>query len=367
MKIIVDVGPLQETNYTGISTVTAKLSSRFVADPDVDVFFAWERYIIPHEVIKSVIEINSGKFFYEVLRTGAAQVAYLDEVVDNNSVMFFTNTGKNSRVCDKQVQFVHDLTTILFPETHNIDTINFHRNDFINSKKNIDYFICNSQCTADDMKIYMGCDNDQVGVAYLGYEKPKFECKTVITDNYVCVLGTLEPRKNNDIIFEYITNNIEILNKIKFVFVGRFGWGPDIENMFMKYPKMCDAVKSKSVIFTGFVSDEKKFTIINNANCTVYASLYEGFGLPVLESIACGTPVVASYSSSIPEVGGDIAFYFDPFDHRDFARALNHCLNTYKYKSKIPTNITDDHVDLFTWEKTYTKIKQLIKARFNNV
>src|SRR6185436_17413106 len=101
---------------------------------------------------------------------------------------------------------------------------------------------------------------------------------------------------------------------------------------------------------TGFVDEAELVELYQKARCLFFPSLYEGFGLPVLEGLACGLPVAASNTSSIPEVAGDMALYFDPYDPVDMADALYRTL-------QAPCDLASrtrrhEHARRFSWTKT---------------
>jgi glycosyltransferase involved in cell wall biosynthesis len=106
-------------------------------------------------------------------------------------------------------------------------------------------------------------------------------------------------------------------------------------------------LSEQSVIYTGFVSQEELVDFYNLADLFVFPSLYEGFGLPVLEAFACGTPVACSRTSSLPETGGEAAFYFDPSDENDMAVQMEKAL-----ASKQTPEELRDYALRFSWKKT---------------
>ena len=130
-----------------------------------------------------------------------------------------------------------------------------------------------------------------------------------LPERYLIHVGTIEPRKN-------LTRLVEALKRLRdsglhipLVVVGGKGWLYDDFFRRLEALEMEDAV-----CFPGYVPDDDLVALYSAAVATVMPSVYEGFGLPVLESMACGTPVLASNSSSLPELGGEAAHYFDPYD-----------------------------------------------------
>lgn len=130
-------------------------------------------------------------------------------------------------------------------------------------------------------------------------------------DNYLLSVCSLEPRKNIPTLLKAYAELIknEKYRKHKLVLVGRKAWGNNVIE---------DTIKSldlnNQIIITDYVTDEELIKIYNCALCFIYPSLYEGFGLPVLEAMACGLPVITSNNSSLPEVAGDAALFVDEKD-----------------------------------------------------
>src|SRR5581483_7827702 len=143
-----------------------------------------------------------------------------------------------------------------------------------------------------------------------------------LDDGYLLYLGTLEPRKNIPALLDAYRELREVYSrKEKLVLVGGKGWLYD--EIFAQAQKLGLA---SEVLFPGYVSNEEQLLWYAGAAAFAYPSLYEGFGLPVAESLACGVPVVTSNVSSLPEAGSDLALTVDPLDSHALAAALQQAL-----------------------------------------
>jgi len=142
-----------------------------------------------------------------------------------------------------------------------------------------------------------------------------------LPERYLLFVGTIEPRKN----LIRLLNAFEILQAEgltqALVLAGRRGWL--YEDFFAALER---SPARRSVLFPGYIPDEELPAIYSGAQALVFPSLHEGFGLPVLEALACGTPVIASRAASIPEVGGDAVSYFDPHDTSELVMAVRRVL-----------------------------------------
>ncbi len=165
-----------------------------------------------------------------------------------------------------------------------------------------------------------------------------------VEKDYILFVGTLQPRKNIENLVEALTM---VKNKnLKLVIVGKKGWMyEDILNAPKKY-EVSDRVK-----FLDNVSDEDLQSFYKNAVCFVLPSLYEGFGLPILEAMQYGCPVLASNISSLPEAGGDAAVYFDPQNTEDIAEKIDKVVSDEKLRKEMIQK-GYEQVKKFSWEKT---------------
>lgn len=182
-------------------------------------------------------------------------------------------------------------------------------------------------------------------------EKNEFINKYSLENPYVLFVGTLQPRKNIIKLIEAFS--LLESEDIDLVIVGRKGWD---------YGETLNAPKKfgieNRVKFLDNVSNEDLPLFYKNAEVFVLPSLYEGFGLPVLEAMQYGCPVVTSNVSSLPEAGGDAALYFDPNNAQDIAKQIEKVLSSEKLKKEMIEK-GHEQVKKFSWEKS---AKEVIKV-----
>ena len=216
----------------------------------------------------------------------------------------------------KNITTIHDLTWKLFPQYHTKDVIYAHEKKLEKTIKYNDEIIVDSENTKNDLlKLYPQIKEEKVHVIYpgVGEHFRKIEDKKAIekvinkylksyklqVTSYMLYVGAIEPRKNLDVaikVFHKLLNTKYLLLDTKFLIIGRAGWKNEKIFQLVKDLKIED-----KVIFLGYVEDKDLPYFYSGALLTFYLSSYEGFGLPPLESLACGTPVIAGDNSSMKE------------------------------------------------------------------
>jgi len=170
--------------------------------------------------------------------------------------------------------------------------------------------------------------------------------KLGLPDRYVLTVGTIEPRKNLGRLLESVGPLLSERLIDGLVIVGAKGW---LYEGFFEALERC-AWRDR-VILPGFVPEADLSSVYTGASVTAVPSLYEGFGLPVLEAMACGSPVCASEVASLPEVGGDAAAYFPPADTRAMTRCLRRVLADASLRQEMVQSGLR-RAALFSWERT---------------
>ncbi len=225
-----------------------------------------------------------------------------------------------------------------------------------------------SESTKDDIVRHYPNSAGKIYVTPLSYDKNKFNMsisdndvrrvkKTYsIVTNYVLYLGTLKPSKNIEGLIEAFSLITNRYPQITLVIAGKKGWM--FESIYKKINEL--GLKDK-VIFTGFVPEEDKPALIKGASVFVLSSFWEGFGLDILNAMACGVPVVASNVGSIPEVVGDAGVLVDPNRTESIAQGIEKVISMSKsdYNGMVKKGL--EQANRFSWEETAKETLQIIK------
>ena len=167
----------------------------------------------------------------------------------------------------------------------------------------------------------------------------------ISADRYLLSVCNLQPRKNLvRLIKAFISMKQEQGGAEQLVIVGKKAW--------MYNDIISEAMQdSKDIIFTDYVSNDDLIRLYNGAHCFVYPSFFEGFGIPPLEAMACGTPVAVSNATSLPEVVGDAGIYFDPFSVEEIKGGLKKILRDDGLRAKL-INKGYERINKYNWEES---------------
>lgn len=260
---------------------------------------------------------------------------------------------------------IHDIAYEYFPDQFLKDDLYKLRNWTKQSIKKAAKIIAVSESTKKDIIKFYDVDKNKIAVVHNGYDKNRFHKQVkpnksvlsslgVSSDKYLLYVGTIQPRKNVLKLvqaFHILKKNNEYKGKL--VIAGNPGWMSD---------KIIKGIRSSEyindIIISGYVAQNDLPTLYKSADAFILPSLYEGFGIPILESMACGTPVAVSNNSSLPEVVGNAGELFDPNDPQDISKAILKVLkNPRSYTQKGYKLITN-----FSWEKTAKLTLKALKS-----
>jgi Glycosyltransferase len=251
----------------------------------------------------------------------------------------------------KWIQVVHDFIPYIFVEDgtqgrRTIKLLNTFQKHFSNVPER---YIAVSQSTKKDAIRFWGLQADRVAVIYNG---PFVVPKTPREDfgsKKILIVSDISPRKNHVRLIQAFERAQELSkSRLELVVAGQTRTAiPELEYMLRDVSKRRENVK---ITMMGYVPDSEILSLYAKADVFVFPSLYEGFGLPVLEAMACGCPVITSNVSSLPEVVGDAAILVDPYDVEALAQAMLTVLEDDELKKEMSKKgITQ--AQKFSWDK----------------
>jgi glycosyltransferase involved in cell wall biosynthesis len=268
---------------------------------------------------------------------------------------------------------VHDLSFLRHPESAHPAQRAYLVRTVPRSVARADHILADSQNTKDDLVELLGVPPNRVTVVYPGVE-PRFRRVTDpdvlagvraryrLPDRFILHVGTLQPRKNLVRLVEALERLHEASCQpaLHLVLIGAKGWL--CEEIFEAIARPGVAER---VIVPGFVDDADLPAIYSLAGLFVFPSLYEGFGLPVLEAMACGCPVVCSNASSLPEVAGDAALLVPPTDVDALTEAMARMLSDAGLRSRL-VEAGYAQARRFTWEAAARQTWELYRRTTND-
>lgn len=235
------------------------------------------------------------------------------------------------------------------------------------SIKRASHIFAISESTKNDIIKYCGVDSNKITVTYPGYDKNNFQFpisksqigkvkgKYKIKGDYILFLGTLKPSKNLEGLLEAFKRITSHLSPITLVIAGRKGWL--YARIFAKAKKLD---LKKRVIFTGFIEEKDVPTLMAGAKVFVLPSFWEGFGIPVIEAMACGTPVVVSNAGSLPEIVGEAGIIVNPYDPEEIASGIKKVLDNQSIHDNLQKKGLAQ-AEKFSWEKCAQKTIKILK------
>ena len=257
----------------------------------------------------------------------------------------------------KSIIFIHDLASKRFPEAYSLSERILLDQTFKGARDSAKSIIFASESTKKDFKkFYSGFKGISKVIYQAGNETLRSVKKKKVMPYILCV-GRIEYRKNQlNLIRTYKILRDKYKIKQKLIIVGSPGNSRKDVELEIKSSKSCN----KDIKILSGIDNHKLAELYANADAFIYPSLFEGFGIPILEAFSFKIPVIASLKSSLPEVAGDAALYFDPTDPTDMAKQIHRVLSDKTRALKLIDKGTK-RLSLFTWEKTAKEFIDLFK------
>jgi glycosyltransferase involved in cell wall biosynthesis len=265
----------------------------------------------------------------------------------------------------RTVLTVHDLSFVRVPEAASPSLKAYLDKVVPRSVERAHHIFADSQATKNDLMALYNTPAEKITVLLSGVDarfRPITDSSVILTTRnkyrlgsrpYILSVGTVQPRKNYVRLVEALSQLRRSGFDVSLVIVGGKGW---LEAPI--YSAIRDLGMSDDVHFTGFADEADLPALYSGALCVALPSLYEGFGIPVLEGMACGTPVITSNVSSLPEAAGDAGLLIDPYSVEDMTEALRRVIED----TELRTNLISKgfaHAARFTWDASAAHLREV--------
>jgi glycosyltransferase involved in cell wall biosynthesis len=364
MKILYDHQIFSSQAFGGISRYFYELLSRFSADAEIEfelaLRYSRNSYLAGADFVAVSSFFGDRRFFGKTTLLNLINGLYSKRGVRRGDFDVFHPTYYNPYFLPHLrrkpfVVTVYDMVHELYPEMFAADdpTREWKREVLRNASR----VIAISESTKSDLLRFYGVDEAVVKVVHLaGSLGVTTAARPVagLPDRYLLFVGQRRGYKNFAPFARAVTPLLKGDSGLTVVCAGGGGFSPDERALF-------DGLGIAGRICQVSVDDDHLVALYRNARAFVYPSLYEGFGIPVLEALACGCPTVVSDSSSLPEVGGDAALYFDPHDELSMRDAISRAISDASLRGEFRER-GFARARQFSWDKTARETKAVYEG-----
>jgi alpha-1,3-rhamnosyl/mannosyltransferase len=364
MKLALNAVPLMSP-LTGIGQYVRALSTELLKLQQLEVSFfygtGWEQKIRVHGLAPAANQLKLGlrkylPYSYELSRW-VQQKTFSHGVKQHKPVLYHEPSFLSYQFDGPTVLTVHDLSWIRYSAAHPPERVRAMNKFFEPSLRRAQHIITDAHFVKQELIDVFGVDENKIHPIHLAADdvfEPMSALQTqkalvprgLVHGEYWLSVGTLEPRKNLKLLFEAFSQLSPAQRmRCPLVVMGMAGWG---EQSWL--PQMRQMVNAGEVIFTGYVPRQEQAAILAGAKALVYPSLYEGFGLPLVEAMQCGVPVIAANASCLPEVLGGAGVLVDPLDPAGLKRRMGELLDDTALAAGLANNGLARSQD-FSWAK----------------
>ncbi|WFR56321.1 glycosyltransferase family 1 protein [Anaerocolumna sp. AGMB13025] len=376
MKIAFDAQLLFEKQKTGIGRTADYVIRNIIKEYDNEYYLNY--FSIRNSSEKEEIVQNYNKLGYKVHKCGWFHNVIYRKIWNNISIPYTLFFGRSYEITQffnydippgvsgKAVTFIYDMVYKAFPETMSKKTLKMLDYNLEKTCKRANHIITISQFSKNEIIKYLQVPENKISImpcgvdlsiyhtSYSEEEVGKVKEKYAIQGEYILYLGTLEPRKN---IVRLIEAYFQLKRKgivlPKLVLAGKKGWMYDTIFNTIELYKL-----NEYIIFTDYIEDGDIPKLLNGARIFVFPSIYEGFGLPPLEAMACGTPVIASNTASLPEIVGDAGLLVNPYSIEELASTIENLLNDELLRKNLIEKGLQ-RVKKFSWNQSVNRLMEI--------
>lgn len=366
MRVVINTIPLLSP-LTGVGSYTYNIAKRLKSLDNsyrYTYFYGYfSKDLLVYTAEKRVLrDFNKIKYYAKkipfVARSLRTLKGYLSKIPYKEFDLYFEpNFVPLDGISAKEViTTIHDFSFYKYPQWHPRDRIAFFKEKFWKNIYKSHTIITVSHYMKAEVLELLSFNSDKIKVIYNGYDKDVFKIyspselsafkyRFKLPKYFLLFVGALEPRKNLECLIKaYIGLNKDIKKDLKLILAGASGWrNQGIMGLINK--------EKDNIYYLGYVSNQELAFLYNLATLFVYPSLYEGFGLPPLEAMACGCPAVVSNVSALPEVCGDAAYYVDPHHVESVAEGIYKLLDDEDLRKKLIKRGLE-RAKAFSWEKS---------------
>ena len=364
MKIGIDVRPLC-FSITGIGRYLLEVINALSRRPDVQLIL-YTPYVLPiHLNLTNVAVrvIKPPRFFPSSINSIWWVLVTLPRALKKDQLDVFWSARHRLPFLSRfkklsLVLSINDIVVYKYPKTMAWKNWLLERSFLIASAKKADHIIAISNATKRDLVAQLKLPVDKISVIHLAQTSSNEPTASLpeLGTGFIFFLGSIEPRKNvGRLLDAYLQLPLLVQQQHPLVLAGGRGW-----KSAELHQRIAELSQTHSVKYIGYIEDSIAFDLLTRALVLVYPSLYEGFGLPIIEAMQVGTPVITSTDAACQEVGGTAALYVDPYDTAALTQALMRVINEPALRLDLH-NKGLQRATQFSWQKTADAHLELFK------
>lgn len=279
----------------------------------------------------------------------------IPELMRKNNSEFFISPLPEAPLFSgvRSIVIAHDLIPLRYPKLNSLFAYNLTYIPAVLHQAEI--ILCNSDATAREIINLIRVNPKKVFTIKLGFDKSLYYPKRLNRENFLLVLGRHSPHKNLKIVLRSFSKIKDKDHKL--IFAGPYN--KRYTSSLKKLAKELEILDRCEWI--SWVSDEEKLLLLNKCKGLVMASLWEGFGLPALEALACGTPVIASNRGGLPEVVGDCGILVDPLNCDEIKEAMNEVIDNSLTSAGLSFK-GPERAAMFDWQETASEVQNILMS-----